>query len=146
MTMEKFIMQNEMPQKRLEYLESTADGVVKEKYYQRLTSEELTSKKAEFTANALNIEDLEEQKKEVVDEFKNQIQPLKDANKILSSEIRTGFVQKDGKLFMMIDRQTRMVNYYDETGELIESKTRPATADELQNTTIHMSLRTGTSL
>lgn len=145
MTPEKFLMRNEMPEKKLEYLSNTADEVVKEKYYQRLTSDELTAKKAEFTANALNIEDLEEQKKEVIDEFKNQIQPLKDANKILSSEIRTGFVQKEGKLFLMIDRQTRMVSYYDETGELIESKTRPATSDELQNTSIHMNLRTGTN-
>jgi hypothetical protein len=145
MTKEKFILKNETPEKRLEYLESTADQVVKEKYYQRLTGDQLTIKKAEFTANALNIEDLEEQKKEVMDEFKDKIQPLKDSNKILSSEIRTGFTQKEGKLYMIIDHKTRMVNYYDETGEMIETKTRPATADELQNTTIHMSLRTGTN-
>ncbi len=145
MTLEKIIMQNETPQKRLEYLESTADEVVKEKYYQKLTGDELTAKKAEFTANALSIEDLEEQKKEVVEEFKHQIQPLKESNKILSSEIRTGFVQKEGKLYLIVDRQTRMVYYYDETGEMIETKTRPAKSDELQNTTIHMSLRTGTN-
>jgi hypothetical protein len=67
MTPEKIIMQNESPQKRLEYLETTADEVVKEKYYQRLTIDELTIKKAEFTANALNIEDLDDQKTNIME-------------------------------------------------------------------------------
>jgi hypothetical protein len=139
--MEKVILKDETPKKRIEYLESMADGVVKEKYYQRLTGEELTNKKTVFTANILQIEDLEEQKKEVIDEFKEQISPLKDANKTLSSEIRTGFIQKEGRLFLIIERETRMVYYYDETGELIETKTRPATVEEIQQPTIQMGLR-----
>lgn len=142
---QKFILQNETPQKRLEYLEGTANDVVKEKYYQKLTADELTLKKAEFTANALSLEDLEEQKKAVMDEYKGMIAPLKGYNKTLSSEIRTGFVQKEGKLFVMVDMDSRMAYYYDETGELVETKTRPATADEIGSPTIFMNLQNGTN-
>ena len=141
--MEKNILPNEEPEKRLRYLEDSADQIVEEKYYQRLTTEELTLKKAEFTANALEMDDLEEQKKEVMEEFKDKLKPLKDSHKSLASEIRTGFVQKEGRLFKMVDHKTRMVHFYDEHGEIIETKTRPVSSDELQNT-IHMSLRTGT--
>jgi hypothetical protein len=141
--MDKYILQNESPEKRLRYLEDTADQVVEERYYQRLTNDELTQKKAEFTANALAVDDLEEQKKEVMEEFKGKLKPLRDNHKVLASEIRTGFIEKEGRLYKIIDQSTRMVYFYDETGELIETKTRPVNSDELQNT-IHMSLRTGT--
>lgn len=141
--MDKYILQNESPEARLRYLEDSADQIVEEKYYQRLTKEELTLKKAEFTANALKVDDVEKEKKEAMDEFKERLKPLKETHKTLSTEIRTGFVQKEGRLYKFIDDKIRMVHFYDETGELIETMTRPCNSDELQNT-IHMSLRTGT--
>lgn len=141
--MSKHLLPDETPEKRLEYLESTADQVVEERYYQRLDQDELTAKKAEFTQNALDVDDLEEQKKEVLNQFKESLKPLKETHSRLASEIRTGFVEKHGRLYVYVDEKTRMVKYYDQQGELIESKTRPANADELQKT-IRMSLRTGT--
>lgn len=143
--MEKHILQDQPPKQRAETLEATANEVVKEKYYQKLTGDELTAKKAEFTANALSIEDLEEKKKDAIDEFKGLMLPLKDSNKVLSTEIRTGFVQKECKLYVMIDTARRMAYYYDETGELVDTKTRPATADEIGSPTIFMNIRTGTN-
>lgn len=142
--MDKYILQNESPEARLRYLEDSADQIVEEKYYQRLSKEELTMKKAEFTANALKVDDVEKEKKEKMDEFKERLKPLKVTHKTLSTEIRTGFVEKEGRLYKFIDDKTRMVFFYDESGELIETKTRPADSDEMQNT-IQMSIRkTGT--
>jgi len=142
--MDKYLFQNETPEKRLELLQSTADQIIDDKYYQRLSNEELTMKKADFTANALKVDDLETEKKEVMDEFKERLQPLKVIHKTLSNEIRTGFTEKEGLLYKFIDDNTRMVYFYDESGELIETKTRPANSDEMQNT-IQMSIRkTGT--
>ena len=144
--MDKYLFQNETPEKRLELLESTADQIIDDKYYQRLSNEELTMKKADFTANALKVDDLETEKKEVMDEFKERLQPLKVTHKTLSNEIRTGFTEREGLLYKFIDDNTRMVYFYDENGELIETKTRPANSDEMQNT-IQMSIRkTGTEI
>lgn len=142
--MDKYILQTESPEARLRYLEDSADQIVEEKYYQRLSKEELTLKKAEFTANALKMDDVVSEKKEAMEEFKERLKPLKETHKTLSTEIRTGFVQKEGRLYKFIDDKTRMVYFYDETGELIETMTRPCNSDELQNT-IHMSMRTGTN-
>jgi len=142
--MDKYILQNESPEARLRYLEDSADQIIEDKYYQRLSKEELTMKKAEFTANALKVDDVEKEKKEKMDEFKERLKPLKVTHKTLSTEIRTGFVEKEGRLYKFIDDKTRMVFFYDESGELIETKTRPADSDEMQNT-IQMSIRkTGT--
>jgi hypothetical protein len=141
--MDKYILQDETAENRLKYLEDSADQVVEEKYYQRLSKEELTIKKADFTANALKMDDVEQEKKEKMDEFKEKLKPLKETHRTLATEIRTGFVQKEGRLYKFVDQDTRMVHFYDETGELIETMTRPCNSSELQNT-IHMSLRTGT--
>ena len=142
--MDKYLFQNETPEKRLELLQSTADQIIDDKYYQRLSNEELTMKKADFTANALKVDDIEKEKKDKVDEFKEKLKPLKVTHKTLSNEIRTGFTEREGLLYKFIDDNTRMVYFYDESGELIETKTRPANSDEMQNT-IQMSIRkTGT--
>jgi hypothetical protein len=138
--MDKFLFQNEEPKKRKELLSSQADGVSEEKYYRRLTSEEILQAKSEFTQNSLAMDDLEEQKKSMVDEFKENLKPLKLRRQELSSEVRTGIRQMQGTLYKVVDDETRMAYFYDEKGELIETMTRPALADELQRT-IHMELR-----
>ncbi len=142
--MSKFLFENESPEERKELLENSADGIVSEKFYRKLTQEELIAKKAAFTANALKFDDIEEQKKDVVAEFKEQLDPLKRTHKELGSEIRTGYEEVEGTLYKMVDTEKRWVSFYSETGELIETKSRPAVADELQKT-IHMEIRTGTN-
>lgn len=138
--MEKFLFQNEEPKKRKELLSSQADGVSEEKYYRRLTSEEILQAKSEFTQNSLAMDDLEEQKKEMLDEIKANLKPLKERRKELSSEVRTGIRQMQGTLYKVVDDETRMAYFYDKKGELIETMTRPALADELQRT-IQMEIR-----
>lgn len=142
--MDKQFMPNESPEKRSEYLQSTAAKVVKESYFVRLSTEELSNARTEFTANRLKIDDLLEQKKDVLAEFKENLKPLEDIHKELSTQVRQGYKEKEGKLYGFIEGN--MVYFYDGKGELIELKTRPATADELDNPTIHMEIkRTGTN-
>lgn len=142
--MDKFLLPEEKPESRLRYLQDTADEVVEDSYYQRLSKDELTEKRAEFTANALKVDDVETRKKEAMDEFKEELKPLKEVHKTLATEIRTGFTRKNGKLFKFIDQDTRFVYFYDKEGVQIENLSRPANSDELQNT-IHMVLRNGTT-
>jgi len=138
--MEKQLFEFEQPEKRKELLEDQADGVVEEKYFQRLNSEEIATIKSRFTQNSLAMDDLNEQKKEVVKEFKDNLKPLKKIHVELSAELRTGMREQVGRLYKMIDEDTRMVFFYDVRGERIDTMTRPATADELQRT-IRMEIR-----
>lgn len=139
--MEKQLLQSMDPEARKNYLENNADEVEQRSYFKRLTEEELASKKHEFTTNSLSVHDLEEQKKEAVKDFKDQMAPHKEEVKELSKCIRTGFESVEGSLYKFIDHETRMVSYYDESGEIIPTENRPATIEELQQLTISHSIR-----
>lgn len=143
MTPEKIILPNETPEARLRYLEMSSDSKIKKKYFIRLDEQEITDRRAKFTENALGIDDLELQRKETIAEFKQMIKPLREANKKLGQEIRTGFSETEGDLYLIVDRMTRKVYAYNSNGELIEGETRPATIEELVQLTIAHSRRTG---
>ena len=129
---DQFLFQNETPEERKRSLQNTADNVVKEKkFYKKLDSVELAQKRKEFTDKSLKLSDLEEDKKETIKSFKEQMDPIKDEVKALGSEIRTGYAQFSGNLYGFIDEGTKMVHFYSESGELIDTETRPANQDEL---------------
>ena len=129
---DQFLFQNETPEERKRSLQNTADNVVKEKkFYKKLDSVELAQKRKEFTDKSLRLSDLEEDKKEMIKSFKDQMDPIKDEVKSLGSEIRTGYAQFSGNLYGFIEEGTKMVHFYSESGELIDTETRPANQDEL---------------
>jgi len=136
-------MPNEKPEARIKILESQAHFITNDTYFVRLEEQELINARAAFTKNRLTMDDLEEQKKNFLEEIKEEVKPLKEIHKTLSSEIRHGFREREGKLFAFIDGN--MVYFYDERGELIETMTRPATAKELSQKTIFMVPKEGTN-
>jgi hypothetical protein len=103
--MEKVFMPNETPEERLKILESQANFITKDKYFVRLEEEELVNARAAFTKNRLAMDDLEEQKKDVLSEIKEEMKPLKEIHKELSSEIRRGFREQEGRLFAFLEQE-----------------------------------------
>lgn len=129
---DKFLFQEQTLEERKRSLQNTADNVEKSrKYYKKLDSQELNQKRKEYTDLSLKVADLEDEKKEVIKDFKDRIDPIKDQVKSLGTEVRTGHAQFEGSLFGFIDEQTKMVYFYSESGELIETETRPANQEEL---------------
>lgn len=129
---DKLLFQNEDEKTRLVSLQNTADTVVKNKtYFKRLSSEEVAVRRKDFTDKSLRVSDLEEDKKLLIKEYKDKIDPLKADIKILGTEVRNGFTRFEGNLYGFIDEETRMVHFYSEAGELIETETRPANQEEL---------------
>lgn len=129
-------------EKRAQMLRDNADEVVNESYTKTLTPEELTEIKDSLSGIAININDIEEEKKVVVNVFKARLNPLKNEMKEKLKAIKYKAIMVKGELFKMVDRETRMVGFYDVNGDLISS--RPAMADELQGTFMQV-LRTGTN-
>jgi hypothetical protein len=134
----------ESPKEVEEWLKANGDTVVEKKYYRKLTAETLNVVRAEFTQNALEIDSLEADKAEYLSAIKESLKPLKEMKKDLSSQVRTGFKEVQGKLIGVIDFDTKMVYFYAEDGELIETETRPAKAEELQQLRIEY-IKTGTN-
>lgn len=143
---EKFILQD-IPEERdrLNTLANSADEVTEQEYHIKLDAEDLTIRRAEFTKKSLLLRRIEQKKKEYLSEVKEEMKPIKADTDSLASELNTGYARKYGKLYKMIDHKSKMVGYYSETGELIETLTRPATKDELGQMTIAHSIRTGTN-
>ncbi len=136
-------MPEETPESRLDLLDSNATIVVNEKYFTRLSEEELINARAAFTHNRLKMDDLEEAKKEYMADFKENMKPLQEIHHELSAEVRKGFREQEGRLYGFLEGN--IMYFYDKKGELIETMTRPATTSELSQKTIFMEMpRTGT--
>lgn len=132
----------ETDEERIAFLEDNADSVESKEYFKRFTPQELKEKKDRKIEVDVEVADLDEEKKAKMKEFKDKIDPLAKEGKFLLKCIKKKGEVISGRLFKFIDPEEKMVGFYDEQGDLIES--RPAFPDELQ-TTIYQLNRTGTN-
>ena len=142
--MEKHLFKNEPEDKRVAHLEANADTIENRSYYKKLSVEEIQLRKHEYTKASLEVEDLLEQKKDAMKEFKEQIDPIQKEIKKTGGEIRSGYSKEEGTLYAFLDRNTKMVHYYDEAGDLVPNESRPAMKEELAQLSIVSEARTGT--
>lgn len=127
--------------KRIEFLDTNCDAVEEKGYMKPFTPEQITEMKDMLASNAIEINDIEEEKKIVMDEFKKRLEPYKEEQKELLVNIKNKAKFVNEKCYKFVDPETRMVGFYNGEGILIES--RPAYANELQGTIFQMK-RTGT--
>jgi len=127
--------------KRSEFLRDNCDSMEEKSYLKRFTPEQLLQMKDKLSETAIQINDIEEEKKVVVAEFKKKIDPLNDEKKRLLTGLKNKAETITENVFKFVDLKEREVGYYNAEGELIES--RPAYADELQSNIFQMQ-RTGT--
>jgi hypothetical protein len=129
------------PKKRIQFLKDNCDSVEQKGYMKRFTPEQLLKMKEELSETAIEINDIEDEKKSTMNLFKLRLKPLSE----LRASILRGLKNKSEHVtevcYKFIDLETREVGFYNEDGELIES--RPAYAEELQGN-IFQVVRTGT--
>lgn len=127
---------------RLQFLKDNADAVVEKTYMRKFTPEELQSHKEELANTDILINDIEEEKKAVLDEFKDRLQPLKEKHTELIENIRQKATLVKGICYAFVSEEERMTYIINEDGDCIES--RPCTAEELQKTVFVQLRKTGT--
>ena len=137
--MEKKLFENYSQIERIEMFEANADKVEERTYFEELSDNELIEKKSKFAQISIELAKLEDEKKAEMDKFKTKMKPIQKESSGLLNEIKTGHAEKYGKVYKMIDHETRMVGYYSEAGNLVEK--RPATEDESRQLTIASSRR-----
>lgn len=115
-------------EERVEMFQANSDAVEERIYFEELSDEELIERRSRFAQRSIEIAKIEDKKKEIVDEFKSELEPLKHEAKFLLSEIKTGHTEKEGKIYKMVDHEEGMVGYYSQAGNLVEQ--RPATREE----------------
>jgi len=115
---------------RKSFLNDNADSVEKKGYMKKFTDEDIVDFKNNLSETDIQINDIEEEKKEVVNVFKLKLKPLQTQRQKLLKDLKHKAEFVTEECYKFIDNETRMVEYYNVEGELIE--TRPANADELQ--------------
>ena len=131
------------PQQRKQYLADNADSVVEKTYMRRFTPEELQSRKEELANVSISINDIENEKKAALDEFKARLKPLAEKRGLLIEDIRKKAETVTGNCYCFVVEEERMTYVINEDGDCIEAP--PCTADELQKTVFQpMRLKTGT--
>jgi hypothetical protein len=115
---------------RRSFLNDNADSVEKKGYMRKFTEEDIVDFKNNLSETDIQINDIEEEKKEVVNVFKLKLKPLQNQRQKLLKDLKHKAEFVTEECYKFIDTETRMVEYYNVEGEMIE--TRPANADELQ--------------
>lgn len=115
---------------RRSFLNDNADSVEKRGYMKEFSEEELAKFKNELSETDIQINDIEEEKKEVVNVFKTKLKPLQSKRAKLLKDLKYKSEHVTEDCYKFVDTETRTVEYYNEDGVLVE--TRTANADELQ--------------
>lgn len=128
---------------RASFLEDNCDAVEEVTYSRAFEPEELALKREQLTDASIKIADIEEEKKEVMDGFKERMKPLQEQKADAIKALRDKSQTVTEKCYKFLDEETKMVGFYNKEGNLVSS--RPAFQRELQKT-IQMDIRkNGTS-
>ena len=91
-------------------------------YQKNLTPEELAARREDLADNCIKLNQFEDELKEIKDGFKSKMDPLKTANKILLTEIKTTQSTVDGILYHIPNHDEGMLETYDSEGMLVLSR------------------------
>lgn len=130
-------------EERASFLEDNCDAVEEVTYSRAFEPEELALKREQLTDASIKIADIEEEKKEVMDGFKERMKPLQEQKANAIKALRDKSQTVTEKCYKFLDEDTKMCGFYNKEGNLVSS--RPAFQRELQKT-IQMDIRkNGTS-
>jgi hypothetical protein len=126
---------------RVQFLKDNCDKVEKKTYMRRFTPDELRQKKDQLAEASITLSEIDDEKKEILQDIKTRQEPLKSEKKILLSNIKHKAEEVKEECYKFIDQENSEVGFYNSEGDLIEQ--RPAYPDERQGTIFQIS-RTGT--
>lgn len=140
--LERALAQDEPVNRRRQYLADSCDRTEEVQYNKPFSPEELTQKRVELENVSINISDLNQQKKDYMDSFKIEMDPLAKTHAKIVKDLKNKTVQVTEQCYAFLDEETRMMGFYNAEGIMVYS--RPANMNELQRT-VQMELRrTGT--
>jgi len=120
--MAKQFMPELTPKERLSILQENAAKIEQTIYQKSLSQDELGARREDLADNCIRLNKFEDELKEVKDDFKFKMDPLKVHNKRLLTEIKTKQTEVDGTLFHMANHEDGMMETYDNEGFLIASR------------------------
>ena len=130
-------------EERASFLEDNCDAVEEVTYSRAFEPEELALKREQLTDASIKIADIEEEKKEVMDGFKERLKPLQEQKSEAIKSLRDKSQTVTEKCYKFLDEETKMVGFYNKEGNLVNS--RPAFPNEMQKTMFQVIRKDGTN-
>jgi hypothetical protein len=130
--MSKQFMPNVTQKERLMILQETAVKIEQTTYQKSLDADELAARHEDLAENCIKLSSIDDEKKEVMADFKLKTDPLNQANKTLLTEIKTKQATVDGTLYHLANHEEGFMETYDHEGMLIA--TRRLRPEEKQGT------------
>lgn len=127
---------------RAQVLEDSCDAVEDVTYSKPFTPEELALKREQLTDASIKIADIKEEKKQVMDGYKEQLKPLQTQKEDAIKALRDKSQTVTEKCYKFFDEDTKTVGFYNKEGNLVNS--RPAFKQELQKTIFSVMRKNGT--
>lgn len=115
---------------RAQFLRDNCDKTEDMNYMKKFTPDEVEAMKSRLSTVDIDMNDLEEEKKDMATLIKAKIDPLKTERKDLLTNIKQKAIMVKEECFKFLDHENGRVGYYNQVGDLIEE--RPMMPDERQ--------------
>jgi len=129
-------------ERREAFLKDNCEKVERRGYMKPFTPEQLQGHKENLAELSIQIEGIEDEKREAAKNYKSALDPLIAQRREMVSNIKQKAEYVDELCYRFVDREAKETGYYNATGDLIEL--RPATFDELQLNLFIGQKKTGT--
>jgi hypothetical protein len=139
--MDKSLFQDVPEEKRSQLLSDNCDQIEELGYMKPFTEQEILDMKDDLADLSININEIEEEKKEAVSGFKQRLKPLNQRKGKILTNIKNKAEYVDEDCYKFIDHEDGMVGYYNSKGDLIQ--TRRIKPEEMQKKIFP--LKTGTN-
>jgi hypothetical protein len=103
-------------------MQENASKVEQTTYQKVLSPDELAARREDLADDCIKLNQFEDELKEVKDDFKTKMDPLKAANKVRLAEIKTKQSTVDGTLYHMADHDNGIMEIYDSEGVFVSSR------------------------
>lgn len=110
------------PKERLMLLQENASKVEQTTYQKNLSADDLAARREDLADNCIKLNQFEDELKELKDGFKVKMDPLKNTNKVLLTEIKTKQSTIDGTLFHLANHEDGVMEIYDADGYFVSSR------------------------
>ena len=138
--MEKLLLQDQGLKERLETLENSADKIEEFSYTKPFTPDQILVFKDDLSTAMIELNVFEDELKDVKDEFKAKMKPLKEQTRSLLTNIKNKAEFVSAKCYIMIEGNE--AGYYNADGILVYQ--RPLLPGEKQKTVFSV-MREGTN-
>lgn len=130
-------------EQRKDYLSANCANVEVMDYMKRYDPDTITRMKSELSDQSIIINDIQNERKETMKAYKEQLKPLVEERNTLLLHIKQKAEMVTEKCYKFLNEEMRMACYYNAEGDLVSS--RPFTSDEMQKNIFQMDLKTGTN-